>query len=500
MGMFLSQYSMLKAIGYGESGYLKDETEKILEPFKLFVLVLHDPKKHVSFHQKFSELFARLDYFTGLNLLFMGIAKPSYDWYNKNQNRDYFDIFGEKENLIKSFHEIKTTEGSITAYSISKALNIDYDDLPCLVISPDFKNESFVALKTGESCIEKQLKELGYFASSIDEKADINSVPFKSLLSSIDYFKQNQFLKTYDNLATILADLFSFTISNNSDFGIDTKKHANNVFDKLKIRILNIENIPEIENVQMNLLFAFANKFKASENLLNYGDSKTRLFCLSEDEKSYKDSFKLKDPNKVELILDHLKINSEWLEDETNIIVSTTAAVFKMFMDQNEDQSLDFSPLVMGFSKIFEIESNLSVVHWIRKHLKIQLPEYYKKVKPNFNNALIFTDASIVTNPRAINFNMHKGSKWIPPGIGESEKIVHTLYINNFLIESFGKIDVENLLSVWAPIRESRNRAAHSDIMRSSDLDKLASNMNILVKTNNLDKILKLKMEYKGTN
>ncbi len=86
MGMFLSQFSMLKALGYGEAGQMKDETEKILEPYKLFVLVLHDPEKHTSFHQKFSQLFERLDYLTGPNLLFMGIAKPSYDWYKRNEN------------------------------------------------------------------------------------------------------------------------------------------------------------------------------------------------------------------------------------------------------------------------------------------------------------------------------------------------------------------------------------------------------------------------------
>ncbi len=73
--MFLSQFSMLKALGYGEIGEMRKETEKILEPYKLFVLVLYDPKRHTAFHQKFSQLFERLDYLTGPNLLFMELCR-----------------------------------------------------------------------------------------------------------------------------------------------------------------------------------------------------------------------------------------------------------------------------------------------------------------------------------------------------------------------------------------------------------------------------------------
>ena len=35
MGMFLSKYSMLNAVGYGKDGYVLEETQKILDRFKL---------------------------------------------------------------------------------------------------------------------------------------------------------------------------------------------------------------------------------------------------------------------------------------------------------------------------------------------------------------------------------------------------------------------------------------------------------------------------------
>ena len=45
MGMFLSKYSMLNALGYGAEADrpILEETKRILDKFKLFGLILHDP-------------------------------------------------------------------------------------------------------------------------------------------------------------------------------------------------------------------------------------------------------------------------------------------------------------------------------------------------------------------------------------------------------------------------------------------------------------------------
>ena len=58
--MFLSQFSMLKSLGYGDDSAIKEETDKILAPYKIFVLVLHDPRAHITFHERFSEIFEKL--------------------------------------------------------------------------------------------------------------------------------------------------------------------------------------------------------------------------------------------------------------------------------------------------------------------------------------------------------------------------------------------------------------------------------------------------------
>jgi len=508
MGMFLFQYSMLKALVYEGEPQIKEETEKILAPYKLFTLVLHDPEKHSSFHHKFSQLFERLDYLTGSNLLFMGIARPSYDWFQRNESRDYFGIW-EKDQLMKSFHEIKGAEASITCYSIANALNIDYDDLPCLIISPDFQSKHFVVLKTGEVHIENQLMELGYFSGSVaDKRAFMYSESFKLLLRSINFYNQSEFVTSQEALGTSLADIFSFSVMENTHFGRDAKKHSSLVLNKLANKISKAKGVEEIENAKMSVLTNLANKFNDTTHPLTgisnnsirqsrkpRNDELFSVYSLNEPDVS---SYSRK-RNLVEDSLSFLKNNDSLLEAETSIIVATTNAVYKMFKEISNNDNVDYSLLVLGFSKVFEIEINLSVVHWVRKYLKIEMPHYYKKFKPDCINAIITPDEGVVASPRAIDFNMHKGAKWIAPGIGQSEVVVRSLFRNNLFIESFSNREEAGLLDAWSPLRESRNRAAHTEIMKSEDLQNVALNLNALIESNNLSKILRLKQQYNGT-
>lgn len=89
MGMFLSKYSMLNAIGYGAEPYVERETEKILSNYKLIGLVLHDQEVHQEFHKTMEESFERLDYLTGKDFLFFTLTEAPQRWINRNENRDY---------------------------------------------------------------------------------------------------------------------------------------------------------------------------------------------------------------------------------------------------------------------------------------------------------------------------------------------------------------------------------------------------------------------------
>ena len=80
MGMFLSKYSMLHAIGYGGNRDVKAETIKILDKYKLFGIIIHDPNYHKDFDLYLESQFERLDYITGRDFLFFGLTNPSHKW------------------------------------------------------------------------------------------------------------------------------------------------------------------------------------------------------------------------------------------------------------------------------------------------------------------------------------------------------------------------------------------------------------------------------------
>jgi len=99
MGMQLSKYSMLHALGYGTDKQVLDETKIILDRYKLFGLILHDPEAHEEFDHALKDKFERLDYITGSDFLFFALTSPSTDWISRYRNRDYFTI-SEKDELL----------------------------------------------------------------------------------------------------------------------------------------------------------------------------------------------------------------------------------------------------------------------------------------------------------------------------------------------------------------------------------------------------------------
>ncbi|MCX7878518.1 MAG: hypothetical protein N2510_07760, partial [Ignavibacteria bacterium] len=67
----------------------------------------------------------------------------------------------------------------------------------------------------------------------------------------------------------------------------------------------------------------------------------------------------------------------ERCESESKIILNTFNRAFPFL----ENFIIEYSPLIICLCKIFEIEANLSLVHWFRKILGIEMPTYFKKHK-----------------------------------------------------------------------------------------------------------------------
>jgi hypothetical protein len=468
MGMFLSKYSMLNALGYGADRPILQETKRILDRYKLFGLILHDPKTHADFHQTLRDSFERLDFVTGQDFLFFALTDPQKNWIEKNENRDYFGIW-QIDELLSPFNSYQTSDESISTYSLVQALNIDYDDLPVIILTNNFQFNQFRLLRTCSKYLSQQMTEIGFFSSQTERYFDLISDPnFNKMIHDNDLCGGSYQISNEESLAKTLSDFLAFVVSENS-------------YDQ---RTADIQIGKVIANFQ-------ANKDLQRDPIRIEQLNLFLLGCLSN----------LSSPSRnQELTIDDRS------ENESKIILKTFNKVFPLFESLNSqpqqfqshhrldiEESIDYSPLIISLCKVFEIEINLSLVHWVREFLNIEMPTYFKKHKQDNNDYKLTPSSSLVNNPRPIDFNKGYGIKWIAPGIGESELITQT-----FLIE--GKLpthitDYDTLLKNWAILRKYRNRASHTDYLNKPDFGNVLNSFKNIV----VNDIIKQMNDLKGT-
>lgn len=208
---------MLNALGYGADRPIIEETKKILDRFKLFGLILHDPKSHSEFHSTLRHSFERLDFLTGRDFLFFALTNPPQNWVERNENRDYFGIW-ETGKLLSPMNSYKTSDESISTYSIAQALNIDFDDLPVIILTNNFQFNQFRVVKTCSRHLESQMTEIGYFSSQKEKYFSlISDSDFNKMIKDIDKCGGSYQISNEESLAKTLSDFLAFVVSENRD-------------------------------------------------------------------------------------------------------------------------------------------------------------------------------------------------------------------------------------------------------------------------------------------
>lgn len=487
MGMFLSKYSMLNAVGYGKDGYVLEETQKILDRFKLFGLILHDPKSHQCFHDELRDSFERLDFITGRDFLFFALTDPPKEWLYRNRGRDYFNIYNtdEREMLLSPLNAYETSDESVSAYSIAQALNIDFDDLPVIILTDNFGFNQFRVIKTCPRYLKSQMEEIGYFSSQKEKGFSIeNDSDFNRMIEKIDWCGGNYQINNEESLAKTLSDFLAFVVFSNK---YSEDRH------QAEIQIKNVIN-------------KFLDIKKTQNDLERYDQLSIFLLgCLS---------------NLARPGIYHGLTIDERCENESKTILNTFNITFPLFEPLNNELlcfqdiasretrtrndgfdsncGIDYSPLIISLSKIFEIETNLSLVHWFRQSLNIEMPQYFKKRKFDNNKYVITPSVKVVADPLPIDFNQGNRKKWIAPGIGQSELVVRTFQLENALPITISNYD--ELLRNWAIIKRYRNRGAHTEILGKQDFNTVFNAFNNIIVNNHLKQFNDLKMTLKPQN
>lgn len=492
MGLPITKYTLLKAVAedrdifYGSSC-----TEKLNEfrSFKLYGIILHDPVFHYKFHSKLGKEFKLLDRLTGQDFLFMGLTDLPHEWVEDRQYySEYKKVFAPGYPGIQEF---KSEDPAITAFTLAKALNIDYDDLPCILLTDDLRKNRFHIIRTSGKSLVEQLVKIGDYCSSTERPAMMaNQLPysptqypphlqelvweqhslekhpaFLELIKDISSLRGAAITQIESGLADILAGILSvLAINRNAGESWLAKDHLESFLKEFAchkpIKDGRID-ISVLENRLLMIAGILAN-LKESQNF-NFG----------------------------------LNLH-EQCEHESHIIMTTFNKVAPIYNSLSGERlnGMDYSPLLVCLGKIFEKELNLSLVHWIRSSLGIEMPDYFNKWKNSQENYVLTPSKEIVSEPKPVNFNENQHGKWRAPSIGGSEYVLRSLFMEQKAPAEI--IDPGQFLDKFRDFRKLRNKTAHAEPVLEQDFKKGLDIFRYFIDNEKFNQMNMVKAKLKG--
>lgn len=365
--------------------------------------------------------------------------------------------------------------------------------LPVIVVTNDLKDNEYRWFRTSENYVERQLNELGYLAYDCPEVKynwQLAENFFNEFQEHFDLCDATESSETINSLAKALSDALSFMVIVNQN---DDNQY---------------ENALKQAQFAMHELQSSLKRLKRINNSSRYAITNTELF--EQLNINIANFLGILNSQRADNLQIFLGIEREYLEDDTYQMLITAQKVLELFERKDwklqrilgQDENFDYTSVGICLTKLFEREINLSLVHWIRKELGIQLPIFFNKFDNLVRNASYVPLNANIQNPRAIDFNKRnfKTGRWIAPGIGESKLCFTSMindnhYLNN--LEYFNKSEINFLLPRWRNIVELRNKCAHTELIGKQVVDKIIEQLSELNNNGIFERTYNLKEIYR---
>lgn len=486
MGMPINSYTLLRALTQEGDNYENRIAKGVFNRFNLFAFVIHIPEFHDEFDKKLNEQFDFLDVMTNDRFLFFALCNPPEIWLQNAKRRGYFkymEPYGSSFNSENN-SQIITKDKMAAAVTLMHAFNLDFNHLPCLIVTNDLSSSKYLTIKTDHFCFVHQLQQLGYLTTRYEKNnLFLEIYENKQIFGEVqkrEFYrgKLSNDRRTVYSVAHRISDALSFIVmGSNLDDHIKmmAKPHTEQI---LKKQIYGLNKLKYINNNSEEIN---ATIVKRSLRIASYASNLTQ-----ESNNDYKFNFADFETESIYIL--------KTLEKISSLLNSQKTAYSSVFKEDISWNSLETSPFIISYGKVFEIEIDLSIAQWIRKNLGINLPEYYNLHQPNLNVRYF----PKIKNPKPIDFNSEKNGKLLLPGLGQTELAFYD-FKNTFINEQNWQVKiVEDFVNSWRIIRELRNKAGHIDIMNKEKLDLIKEHMSIL-SVNGIFRELKiLKQKLKG--
>jgi hypothetical protein len=448
MGVPLKSYEGFKSLIDPDSSnhqYFRQEANN----FTLFALIVHDPALHSEFDRTININFEFFDRITGDDFVFFVLTKPSENWFNRRSNREYYT------NINRDTLDNNT---KLDTYGLCNYFDIDYSELPVIILSNSLTFNGFVTVKTNENIIESQFNRISRFC--YDKHGFFNMFEdedFRSLINEIKQEETDFYINRATSIAEGMVDLFSTT--NEEQKLVAMNALSNKVFEKVN-QLRQTKNAEFDSRIEQLILF-IATRFATLNSSANH--------------------------HALQLL--------DGLEHESQVLLETLNAIYPIFL--NTKSELEFSAGIIPLTKIFEIEINLSFVQYIRYLLSIEMPKYFNKPDRTKRNVYFPTREFPTELDVSVNVNSYTNNKFQPPELGKTRLALMVLAENNRLPKEFNKAKIQTLLTHWEKIRLIRNNVAHTGVLQSNDLNEIIEIFSLMQRQGILGEIIKLKESLK---
>lgn len=491
MGMPTSTFAVFDAMAQRSDDPIVQAVRRDLDPFVLFCFVLHDPVRHVEFDETLNSRFDSLDRLTGGDLLFFALVDPPEDWRAIASRRSYYGTLSRIERPLGRSHGDLERAGRAT-YALARKLSIPEAELPCLLVTNDLRGNDFVRFRTCPQYLEKQLDDLGGYASRhtelrVESRYDrYRTVRLSDVMPAerFDLCGGHQVTVLAQNLAAAIADVLSFLQSDlrgmDGHFAAQRQRGLIDHFSRLIETVRDDEGggpeeqVARVEEVALDALFLLA--------LLHPDPTLSRDIKLP---------LEVLEPD-VARVLETAFIVDDIIGNYGHLIEPYGGYPHHGGFPRAWDRrAMDYTVTVMGLAKAFEMETNLSLVQWARKLTGIDLPEYFNKYQPRVQ-ARVALD-----HGRPVDMNRQNRGEWLPPGLGGArlacEALSRTSLPPEWEEEGWAK-----LLSTWDTIRIHRNHAAHRGIVEAADASAVKAAFGQLAEIQAFEHMYNLKTIYRG--
>lgn len=431
------------------------DEQRYFAKFPVQVAVLFSPTDS-QFKDAFKELFTKLDKLTGDNVAFFAVIDPPDEWVQAAEKREWWRKYQERVGV--SGYSLETDLP--LAMELTRQFNVNWDELPALVISTNLWNAEFAIVSTSAFYLEKQMSTINSVVEQWGEPT-LDHVLFaleEKMGDTFRYYSASQQLRF--RLTRIYDVLDSFNARLKDRYQLD-KRYWGLIRGEINTSMAILRSMrTQGENVQQN------NRITDDDNSLILREAAGYLVApATVAEKAKRIT--------VERVAEDLV---QQLEEESKIEVDT-AFLNAQFLHELVEKRLrdvaqiDFSAGVAGIWKALELEINHSLIQAARKSRSIKMPEFYTLYVNNFPKE----KSQVQTGTRGKNpvkkdlngeDKTHKTSRHKFLTLGEAWHVTNSL--SNSPVEMFDKVlsDCGVTLSKeyfddWKLVNGKRNIGSH---------------------------------------